>query len=479
MASTSFQFFIFAFAVVLAYNLHRSLVWRQSVLLAANLLFLASFSLGRWSSFLPLAAFVGLGFAGLEWIRSNPKRAFLPLLIGTLAIFVWLKKYAFVSGSLFLASPYVTVGISYILFRLLHLMIDTRSGDLPNRIPLISYLNYTLNFTTLLAGPIQPYQEFAKMQLDAPQNRLNVRSALPAIERIVIGLFKTDVLALLASTLHSRSIEALTAPGPVTWKILDGAAAVASYPIFLYCNFSGYIDIMIGIGRLLGFTLPENFDRPFFSDNFINFWSRWHITLSNWLKTYVYYPLLMTLMRRFPVPALGTVWLGVALFVTFFLVGLWHGQTSEFIFFGFLQGFGMVANRVYQIVMTRRMGRKRFESLSSNGFYVAISRGFTFTWFTFTLLWFWSNWAQLRAIRLALTGESLGAVWMAIFAGSTVLLAVWEGLRRRILEAQCDGGPVVHSQYWRAAQGAAMAVVLLTVTLLMNQSAPENVYKAF
>ena len=104
MASTSFQFFIFAFAVVLAYNLHRSLVWRQSVLLAANLLFLASFSLGRWSSFLPLAAFVGLGFAGLEWIRSNPKRAFLPLLIGTLAIFVWLKKYAFVSGSLFLAS---------------------------------------------------------------------------------------------------------------------------------------------------------------------------------------------------------------------------------------------------------------------------------------------------------------------------------------------------------------------------------------
>jgi alginate O-acetyltransferase complex protein AlgI len=394
MASTSLHFLIFAFAAVLVYNLRHSLAWRQTVLLAANLLFLASFSLGPWS-FLPLAAFVGLGFAGLQWIRSNPKRAFLPLLIGTIAIFVWLKKYAFVPGSLFLAFPYVTVGSSYILFRLLHLMIDMRSGDLPDRIPVISYLNYTLNFTTLLSGPIQPYQEFAKMQFEAQENRLDVQSAVLAIERIVIGLFKTNVLALLASTLHSRSLETLTAPLPVTWNILHGAAAIVSYPIFLYCNFSGYIDIVIGIGRLLGFTLPENFDRPFFSSNFIDFWSRWHITLSNWLKTYVYNPLLMTLMRRFPAPALETAWLGAALFVTFFLIGLWHGQTSEFIFFGFLQGFGVVANRMYQIVMTRRMGRKQFQSLSLNGFYVAISRGFTFTWFTFTLLWFWSNWGKL------------------------------------------------------------------------------------
>jgi hypothetical protein len=74
---------------------------------------------------------------------------------------------------------------------------------------------------------------------------------------------------------------------------------VAPYPFYLYCNFSGYTDVVIGIARFLRIKLPENFDRPFSSLNFLEFWSRWHMTLSNWLKTYVYYPLLMTLMRKF------------------------------------------------------------------------------------------------------------------------------------------------------------------------------------
>src|SRR5580700_9080444 len=119
MGSTSFQFLGFAFAVVLAYHLHRSAAWRQAVLLAANLLFLASFSQGRWS-YLPFAAFVILAYSGVLWIRAFPRLAGPLAVTVTLAAFVWLKKYAFVPGSLFLGFPYVTVGLSYILFRLLH-----------------------------------------------------------------------------------------------------------------------------------------------------------------------------------------------------------------------------------------------------------------------------------------------------------------------------------------------------------------------
>lgn len=317
MGSTSFQFLGFALVVVLVYNLHRSAMWRQTVLLTANLLFLASFSQGRWS-FVPFAAFLILAYAGLQLIRSFPKTGGPLILIATIATFIWLKKYAFVPGSLFLAFPYVTVGLSYILFRVLHLMADTRAGDIPERVPVISYCNYTLNFTTLVSGPIQPYQDYVKMQANAAASRLNAGCVLPAVERIVKGLFKVDILALVASTLHARSLEALRAPHPLAGGVLYGIAAITSYPIFLYCNFSGYIDIVIGIGHLLGFTLPENFNRPFSADNFINFWSRWHITLSNWLKTYVYNPLLMTLMRRFPSSSLEAVWLALALFVTFF-----------------------------------------------------------------------------------------------------------------------------------------------------------------
>lgn len=478
MGSTSFQFLGFALVVVLVYNLHRSAMWRQTVLLTANLLFLASFSQGRWS-FLPFAAFLILAYAGLQLIRTFPKTGGPLILIATIATFVWLKKYAFVPGSLFLAFPYVTVGLSYILFRVLHLMADTRAGDIPERVPVVSYFNYTLNFTTLVSGPIQPYQDYVKMQANAAASKLNAGSVLPAVERIVKGLFKVDILALVASTLHARSLEALTAPHPLAGRILYCIAAITSYPIFLYCNFSGYIDIVIGLGHLLGFTLPENFNRPFSADNFINFWSRWHITLSNWLKTYVYNPLLMTLMRRFPSSSLEAVWLASALFVTFFVVGIWHGQTSEFVFFGFLQGFGVAANRVYQMVAAKQMGRKRFKSLSANGYYVAISRGFTFTWFTFTVLWFWSNWKELGAIRAELRGNAELAVWLAIFAGATILLAAWEAIRGRILAVECDGLPVVYSPYWRTAQSTALAVVFLVVTLLMNQSAPDIVYKAF
>jgi D-alanyl-lipoteichoic acid acyltransferase DltB (MBOAT superfamily) len=371
------------------------------------------------------------------------------------------------------------VGLSYILFRLLHLMADTHAGDLKRRVPLVSYLNYTLSFVTLVSGPIQPYQEYEKMQADAAAFRLTAAGVLAALERIVRGLFKADILALLFSTWQARSLEALAGPLGPGAKILEGGAAMVSYPLFLYCNFSGYIDIVIGIGQLLGFTLPENFNRPFSADNFINFWSRWHITLSNWLKTYVYNPLLKGLMRRFPTPSLDTAWLALALFVTFFLVGVWHGQTSEFLFFGFLQGFGVAANRVYQIVMTRQLGRKRFKALSASSYYVALTRGFTFAWFTFTLIWFWSNWAQIRTLRAELGGFAGFALWAVLLACATLVLAAWEAARRRILAVECDGLPLVHSPYWRTAESAALAVTVLVVTLLMNQSAPEIVYKAF
>jgi D-alanyl-lipoteichoic acid acyltransferase DltB (MBOAT superfamily) len=477
MANASFQFLGFALAVVLAYHLHRSSAWRQVVLLAANLLFLASFLEGRWS-YAPLAAFVILAYAGVLWIRAFPKSVG-PLVVAiTIAAFVWLKKYAFVPGSLFLAFPYVTVGLSYILFRVLHLMIDTSAGDLPDRIPAVSYFNYTLSFTTLVSGPIQLYQDYVKMQEAASAKRLDAPSALRSIERIVVGMFKVNILALLFSTWHARSLEALSLGGPVSGRVLHGAILIVSYPLFLYCNFSGYIDVVIGIAQLLGFTLPENFSRPFAADNFIEFWSRWHITLSNWLKTYVYNPLLMALMRRFPSASLETVWLAVALFVTFFLVGVWHGQTSEFVFFGFLQGFGVAVNRVYQIAMTKRMGRKRFKSLSASGIYVALARGLTFTYFTLTTLWFWSNWAQIGSIRASL-GVAEPAVWLAIFAGSALALTIWEAIRTRALAVHMDGIPVVDSPYWRTAQSTALAVVVLVVTLLMNQSAPDIVYKAF
>ena len=88
--------------------------------------------------------------------------------------------------------------------------------------------------------------------------------------------------------LQNKAIESLLTSSSFEGRLINGVILLGAYPFYLYCNFSGYIDMVIGIARFLRIELPENFNRPFSSDNFMNFWSRWHITLSEWLRTYVY-----------------------------------------------------------------------------------------------------------------------------------------------------------------------------------------------
>jgi D-alanyl-lipoteichoic acid acyltransferase DltB (MBOAT superfamily) len=475
MGSSSFQFLEFSLAVVLIYQLFSSVLWRQLVLLVASCWFLSTFT-HDYRAFLPFAAFLGFGYLGLQLVRTQPARAFALVLTGTILLFVWLKKYSFFPTAAFLPFPYLTVGLSYILFRILHLMIDLHGGLIEEGINPMQYLAYTINFTTLVSGPIQRYPDFIGMVEKPGSTRPGITAIGTAVERIVVGFFKTNVLALLLSDAQHSAIAQMTRGNG---QVVSGVLAFASYPLFLYCNFSGYIDIVIGIASLLGITLPENFNRPFSSDSFIGFWSRWHITLSEWLKTYVYTPLLMSLMRRYPAVSLEPVWAVLAFFVTFFLIGVWHGQTAAFLFFGFLQGLGVSMNKLYQILMTEWLGRKKFRALSSDPFYVTAARGFTFTWFTFTLLWFWSNWGQIDDLFSALGWAGTAEVWLAIFVGSTVVLAVWEAVREALLAIRWQGSPVLHSRYWRTAWDTGLVVITLAVILLSNQPAPEIVYKTF
>ncbi len=143
------------------------------------------------------------------------------------------------------------------------------------------------------------------MQLARTPMPLNFVVAGKAFEGIIIGFFKVNVLSLIFSTLQGEALTALTALSvrhDFGESMLAGLLIDATYPLYLYCNCSGYIDTVIGIARFLRIGLPENFDRPFSSDNFIHFWSRWHITLSERLKTYVYNPLVIGLMRKNPSP---------------------------------------------------------------------------------------------------------------------------------------------------------------------------------
>lgn len=479
MDSASLQFVAFGLLVALILNLSRKVGWRQCILFAANIGFLLFFSRTP-TAYVPLAAFLLFGFVSLRLVQRKAARSsFGLLLFAAVGSFVWLKRYTFIPGILLLPYSYVTLGLSYIFFRVVHLIIDAKDDATLGRVTIFDYLNYTLNFTTLLSGPIQRYQDFAKDQLAIEPLPLNLPVMARALERIAIGFFKVNVLSVLLSELQAVSIsDLLFASGP--WeKLLSGIAVVASYPFYLYCNFSGYIDVVMGIARLLRLDLPENFDRPFSSDNFMNFWSRWHITLSQWLKTYVYTPLLLALMRRFSQRAVEP-FLGVlAFFITFFLVGVWHGQTSEFVFFGVLQGGGVSAVKLYQVLMVQRLGRKRYKALSSGPSYNAFARGLTFTWFAFTLLWFWSTWANLHLYWTRLGFVLTAVLFVVVFLGASVALEVWERLRVVVLSWRWRGEPVLEAGYARMAWNTALALISMAVVSLLNASAPEIVYKGF
>jgi D-alanyl-lipoteichoic acid acyltransferase DltB (MBOAT superfamily) len=246
---------------------------------------------------------------------------------------------------------------------------------------------------------------------------------------------------------------------------------IAIYPVYLYFNFSGYTDVMVGAAALTGLRLPENFDRPFSARNFIDFWSRWHITLSTWLRTYVYNPLMMSLMRRLPSPRLTSALTVLSFFVTFFLVGAWHGQTSEFLFFGVLQGGGVASNKLYQLTMTKRLGARRYRQLGENPVYAAVARGLTFTWFAFTLLWFWGTWRGIGRMAAELGAANLALAIVGIWVAATLAL---EALVRAGAAANGLRRPEP-----RAFLAGAMAYLLAVYTLMLNAGPPPIVYKAF
>jgi hypothetical protein len=187
----------------------------------------------------------------------------------------------------------------------------------------------------------------------------------------------------------------------------------------------------------------------------------------------------MALMRRISSIRLEP-FLGVfCFFVTFFLVGIWHGRTSEFVLFGALQGGGISINKLWQLGLAQALGRKGYKALAKNPIYVAFGRGLTFSWFAFTLFWFWANWKQIDKVFAALGIADWLLVWLAIWLCATVVLAFWEVLRAALLSIKTAEGPVLLSRYARVVYASALGLAAVVMTVLLNQPAPDIVYKAF
>ena len=478
MDSASLQFVAFGLVAAMLSNCSRSRAWRSAVLMVASLVFLGLLAHNP-VVFLPLAGFLLVGYGALQLLKRGWSKSLVWSILTILFVYIWLKKYTLLPQGIFLHSPYFTLGLSYILFRVLHLVIETGDNRDKYRIGPGGYLLYTLNFTTFVSGPIQRYEDFARDQFAQEPIALGPRVIGLQLERIVRGFFKVNVLAMFLDMLRVAALAQLSEPLPLSLRLFAAFKVAVLYPLFLYSNFSGYIDIVIALARLMRVRLPENFDRPFSASSFLDFWNRWHITLSLWLKTYVYSPLLITLMRRFSALALQPFLGAFCFFVTFFLVGVWHGRTSEFVFFGLLQGGGVAINKLWQTWLGSILGRKGYKALAQNPVYIALGRGLTFAWFAFTLFWFWASWKQIGQVYADLGAIRWLVVWMATWLIATAVLALWEWLRAILLSIKTMEGPVLSSRYALVVYASAMSLVALVITVLLNQPAPEIVYKAF
>lgn len=493
MAITSLTFVVFAAVVVIAFHLGASApaasAYRRWVCAAANAAFIAS-QVSAVQQLAPLLGFIALGYGALRWVRRGPAWT-LPLCLAlALAAFVVLKRFAFLDGRLELPFPYLTLGLSYLLFRLLHLLIDARAGELPEPIGPLRYFNYCCNFLCFVSGPIQRYRDFAAT--DGQPAALDETRVFAAFSRVVSGFVKVAVVSAVLNHLFGQLTPLLFAAAPSSgssglsgpYLALAYGIAAVTYTLYLYANFSGYMDIVIGIGVLLGQRLPENFRQPFAARNFLEFWTRWHITLSEWFKTYLFNPLLKALAGRFRSPA-AAPWLGVlAFFVTFLVLGLWHGTTPVFAVYGLLLGAGAGANKLWQLAMTRRLGKAAYRALGERGAYRALCRGATFAYFAMALTCLWVDLAQLGDLLRALGPGGVAGSFAAIALGSALAMRAAAALRHALGDrfagwqlAQLAPGAAAGFVWRNALLAGRVLFVLLGASFF--HKAPEFVYRAF
>ena len=480
---TSPRFILFVIALVLLFHLHRGATYRVILLAIADIIFIVSY-VSKPEQLLPLLGFLLLGYGCVQMAQRSVRAGVVSSLVAlTLVVYVALKQFSFLPGFARIPFPYLIIGLSYILFRLLHLIIDAAAGNLPDRIRPLTFFRYTCNLLTFVSGPIQTYGSFSSSD---PKAELTAASVYHAFSRIVTGFVKFGVIAACADYVFDNAFVQLYSSPSFIHLVAVYALCAVCYTYYLYHNFSGYMDIVIGLGWLLGQDLPENFDRPFQSRSFLEFWQRWHMTLSEWFKTYLFNPLLMAMMSRVSSPALIPLLGVVAFFVTFLVMGVWHGTTLVFVVYGLLMGLGASVNKLWQIGAAHSLGKKRYRALTATSVYAAISRGLTFAYFAMALTCLWVT--QIRDFatlvgRLGVFG--IIVTFMALTLGMAVATLLI-GFGAAIFEKMRVGatlGPVWFSEGWARLWtrnfGLAARICLVLIVISILNKPPEFVYKAF
>ncbi len=261
------------------------------------------------------------------------------------------------------------VGISFYTFQTMSYTIDVYRRQLKASQNAVDFCAYVAFFPQLVAGPIERARNLLP-QFNKPRV-FSYGNAVEGLKQALWGLFQKVVIADNCAPLVN---EAFTNPQHHNTPFLIAGAVLFAFQV--YGDFAGYTNMAIGLARLLGFNLMQNFAAPYFSENITEMWRRWHISLSTWLRDYLFTPLAMAFRN---LEMKGII---LATILTFSISGLWHGANWNFIFWGFLHGLFLS-----YALLTRKF-RKKIKAHTPLGLYSVISIGLTFTAWTSALIFF-------------------------------------------------------------------------------------------
>ena len=341
MVFNSIPFVLFFVVVFFVYwfPLKKSTKAQNIFLLVASYFF---YGYADWKM-LPLlivatAVFYFLGI-GISQSESEKKASILRALgvvlgVGVLLYFKYLNFFIESFSSLFESTGLHTnwhtfniimpLGVSFFTFRLISYVIDVYNGEVEPTRDVVEFATYSAFFPCILSGPIDKPKFISQLH---QKREFNYNQAVDGMRQILWGLFKKLVVADNCAVYVDQVFSSHTDQSGSTLLL---AAIFCSFQV--YADFSGYSDMAIGVGKLLGFSITRNFNNPFFALNVADFWRRWHMSLTSWITDYVFTPLSFQFRRW------GKVGMIIAIIINMVVVGLWHGANWTFVVFGLYHG---------------------------------------------------------------------------------------------------------------------------------------------
>ncbi len=355
------------------------------------------------------------------------------------------------------------LGLSFVVLGLISYLVDVYRGQVEASSDLVDFALYVAYFPKLISGPIERARTFLPKLAD---RRIVDNEALArSFTLIVVGLFRklaiADPLAAMTPPMLFEEPGEFGAPVLITWLI--------AYAFSLYNDFAGYTSLVRGISGLFGIELSPNFQQPYFARNFTEFWTRWHITLSHWLRDYIFFPLSRALLRRNP-SRRSAVNLVVPPMTTMLLCGLWHNAAWPMLLWGGLHGLYQVIERIptlwRPVVPPQQRPHWRQATMMLSVFVLA-----TLAWVPFrasTLPQALSLWRGLFDWGGGWIGPDIRVIILVVPA----LLLDWAQYRR---------GELVFLHWPRLAQATALAVAALAIFLVLRAElqTPPFVYQGF